>query len=416
MDEKDIPRAEPDKEDDLPEWLKEMVNPTQPVTLPEQDLSDSSHGWRKEAEVSQDGGDDELPVYSSVQDKDHPAEAANEADPLPDWVNVLSSNAADDESSPNAMDNDNRDDPNGDEETTDKINVVNHDDDDEKTAPFEIKQPDHSQQTDFIEISDLDINLQIHPSSNHPTGKQEDELPLPEWLHEMIADEDPLAALDLDAGVDQAEITEWPDLSDEELDSISPEDTLSELSAADSDLPDFIPPDSADRLISNEQNQRPEHSETVAATSDLEDTAPVIIKPVSITEDQISEAASTAVVHPLDGGLPSPFQIEGDALEPPPSQLFSLPERLQSARASLEQGNHAEALAVFKAYIERSIYLNEIKTWLLSALQTDTGSPAEIWETLGDLYFQEEDYPASRTAYQKAIQALLLQGNSNETG
>ena len=144
------------------------------------------------------------------------------------------------------------------------------------------------------------------------------------------------------------------------------------------------------------------------------------------TEDEPPEQAAAALedwgqpvpAEDLETTLPvhtfSPMEITPEDPEPDPlplEMINGVPASLFQAKQILEQGQINQAMVVFKPYISRSEYLDEIKQWLLSVDEKFEKNKASLWEALGDISSHQGDYSAALSAYAKAIELLELARN-----
>ena len=150
------------------------------------------------------------------------------------------------------------------------------------------------------------------------------------------------------------------------------------------------------------------------------------VQPEETTEDEPPEQAATALedwgqpapAEDLETTLPvhtfSPMEITPEDPEPDPlplEMINGVPASLFQAKQILEQGQINQAMVVFKPYISRSEYLDEIKQWLLSVDEKFEKNKASLWEALGDISSHQGDYSAALSAYAKAIELLELARN-----
>jgi hypothetical protein len=86
----------------------------------------------------------------------------------------------------------------------------------------------------------------------------------------------------------------------------------------------------------------------------------------------------------------------------------NLPETLNLARELLEHGEMAQALDIFRGYVEQKEHLGVIQLWLSKAVQDPhRANTMEIWELLGDAALENGSSERAIYAYAKAIHLIL---------
>lgn len=228
-----------------------------------------------------------------------------------------------------------------------------------------------SHDEDFVEISEAEITDDIQMNQSNKSSDNED---LPYWLQEMIAE------------------PSENEIDDQEPDSADSRESLDVESESDlffSEKPEeHLPSQESMNDLDESQLDEAEASAQIFTELEAEDTTkPVIIQ----NENQITPE------------IPVMEDVEENDLDLPEE----MPEILSSAKMLLEEGKYSQAIEAINTNQENSQYKDEIRTWLLSAVETDDSGKSDIWEALGDLALSEENPEEALDAYTKAINALM---------
>lgn len=86
----------------------------------------------------------------------------------------------------------------------------------------------------------------------------------------------------------------------------------------------------------------------------------------------------------------------------------SLSEELRKAKEMLLNGETNEAVHLVRNLDERSTYRQEIKTWLIDAVNKIENPSVGFWELLGDIALEDGQPDMAFDAYARAIQSLLI--------
>jgi tetratricopeptide (TPR) repeat protein len=227
-----------------------------------------------------------------------------------------------------------------------------------------------SKQDDFIEIPDLMTN-----NRDEELGKLEDEAlseneELPEWLHEMIAEE-PEASLE--------------------------EKTPSDITEEEAGIEQTI----SEKLIEEEKE-----SDEPTEPMDITQETPV---------EQEEAFIETSTIPDQDEELALEPEIETPPISTPlEEQSPETPKTLRFAKFLLEQGNYNKAVDIINAFIDQPAFTEEIKAWLTDEVNDKAQSNSAVWEALGDIAMNEGDSEQAFNAYAKAVDILLsykTQGN-----
>jgi len=229
------------------------------------------------------------------------------------------------------------------------------------------------EQDDFVEISDLVTNTgddELHGLEDETLSDNEE---LPEWLHEMIAEEPETPFEDTipsvvkeqeDALAGQTSVDEAVEVKEQTDEPTEPIDITQETPVEQGEPPVEIP------TISFEHEEP--FPEIDVGTEDL-----------SITVEEQEE------------------------------QEPETPKTLRFAQFLLKQGDYNQAINIINTYIDKPEYLEEINDLLADAVNDGADQNSAVWETLGDIALNKGDSEKAIHAYAKAINILLgrVEGN-----
>lgn len=221
---------------------------------------------------------------------------------------------------------------------------------------------------EFFDISEADIQDEKQPVQDISSSDEEE---LPSWLQEMITEQPEKEALEqkLEGEDSEAVLEDLPvneEVRDEPIEQDLPQEIKHDLSEAQLDDADMPTPHPSDLMAED-------------------NTKPVFIQ----SEDE--------------------FQPEMPEFEEGNDQDLPdvLPKALNDARMQLEDGDYSGAVEAINACQEKSQYHDEIRSWFLSAAESDTSKTGDIWEAVGDLESSEDNPKQALDAYTKAIRSLL---------
>ncbi len=232
---------------------------------------------------------------------------------------------------------------------------------------------------DFVEISDFmtSESEEKFPKSEDETLADNEELP--DWLHEMIAEEPE------------------PPLEESMPSTVDENGPLEEIATSDEAT---IDPDV-------EEHETDEPTEPVDITQETPVDQEEDIEESDIDDDEEIEAPG----QPIDDVSPVPLTHEADKedkiAEEEQGQEPGMPKMLRFAAFLLEQGDYDQAIDILNSYIDKPEFRGEIKGWLQNVINNGAKNNSAVWEAFGDIAMNEGDSQQALEAYAKAIDILL---------
>jgi len=263
----------------------------------------------------------------------------------------------------------------------------------------------------FIEISEYDMNedvdAELTPNSfEGPDEKQEE---LPDWLKEMIAEEQKLSEEQIKKASVEATL-----MSDEPTKPVpvSETSTTEELEEEKIDDQAAVAPSlNLDEIApENDQLQADENIHIIDFEDESEITEEVLQKepPASFVQElsEISDLEEFPIL--IEESADSEvILIEDTEWEQHDHLPLSFPKALRFAKYLLDQGKIDPAYEIFQNYIAKSEHLPEIKAWVTEAKSEEQLSKSKLWEILGDIAQKQHDHVEALSAYTKSISFLL---------
>ncbi len=330
---------------------------------------------------------------------------------LPDWINELSPRDpeffdSDEESresknQPEYIEMESKDDS----LDTDNDNGSDHDEEQKDFAD----NPDDSEEG-FVEISELDLNSESEPKtgSTQSEERSDEQEELPDWLEDMISEQPeqssekeeinseerifmndeptkpvPIIEDSVSTDDEQQEVEEkfvTPNLTLDEIEITESESQIEEIIH----IVDFNEDTSLEELKTDEELDHGSDQEPLEL-SDEEETPSLVEE--SLDEDDV-------------------ILVEED-WEPHDQESLGIPKSLRFAKYLLDQKEIEPAYKIFETYINKSDYLEEIKTWITDAINNENSSESKLWELLGDIALQKNEHNEALSAYTKSIKILL---------
>ncbi len=225
----------------------------------------------------------------------------------------------------------------------------------------------------FIEIPEYSLNDDSELTERKEEEMIPDEEPLPDWLHEMIAEspdftfEETIPSMVIGSDIEVIEEpTEPVDITQETIIEVE------EAFVAESEVP-------LETIIEEIIEEEPDFIAELVPD-----------QPDSIGENDLKPE-------------------EGDQEE-------DLPSRLLFAKHLLDQGYIQRAAEIFTSFLGQPMYRQQIKDWLMQADDEEKKTNSDLWETLGDIEMRNGNSDLAFIAYAKAINFLLLTvSDSDET-
>ncbi|MEA3328062.1 MAG: hypothetical protein U9R53_12300 [Chloroflexota bacterium] len=366
-------------QEDIPLWLQGIEDSQDEDTIPLKKASDVPDQWVKE--VPEDIGD-------KLSSLDNTEDSPGKEEDIPDWIDdepeSLSERTSDfddieyevkevEESPIEHEDNDLID--------SDMVkvslgeNLIPDENSELIENSFEVVPPEE----EFIEISEADMSNEEQPNRD---GKSSEDEELPYWLQEMIAE--PSDNVSAEKHAEAEKIEEYLEEA-KGLESDIDEDIVLEEAHPSQDLVQDI----GELKISKVESRLHNLSEWMAE----EDTKPVPIQPETPIETEIpvlDEEEKEERVEEIE----QVHQVE-------------MPEELQNAKVLMDEGEYSQAIDAIISCQEKKAYHDDIRSWLMTAVQGDAKGNCEVWETIGDIELSEANPEDALNAYKKAIHFLL---------
>jgi len=270
-----------------------------------------------------------------------------------------------------------------------------------------IDEPDHFDEG-FVEISTYDIDAAEETDVKPPLSQEALEEPeeLPDWLEDMI--------------------TVSPESSSEKDENSNKERTFMD------DEPTKPVPIVEENISKNEQVQEIEETNVTPklavdeiqiseAGPQIEDSIHIVdfdektiedeiearedFSPTSEIEEVNTEGEEETPVKTQDGLELEEIQDEDWELQD--KQSLAAPKTLRFAKYLLDQGEVDPAYEIFQTFVEKSVHLEEIKTWVKEAVGAQDVKNSPLWELLGDIALKQNEPDQALSDYAKAISVLL---------
>lgn len=406
MNEEPQPQEDPSN-DDIPKWLQGLENDEQEESIPNTSKKDVNNSWVPEINhettennhIDRNEWDEE-----EGQEEDHsPVEPFESADQTQETNEFESIEALESEHT--------------EEIKIDELPSVEYSD---EIGP---SLDDLPSSEGFMDISEMEVSGS--PQQEEPIFKDKDEAliegELPEWLQEMIAEQEKSRPGDFEPGTNKEQ-----DLLD---DPTSHQDD----SALDKIASEEIPVDE-DELV-KEIDLVPDHERVVDAGLviedelfvdeeldvevglDAEDEILTDDEDISLPEPPSSIDMETAIAIADDATKPVVISEDDPEIAPENDEITDdepIDEQRELAKMRLYQGDYHQAVPIIQELLEDSSQLNELETWVKEATEGEAKNIKEMWEVLGDISLKQNKPDQALNAYAKAIKCLLADDEVND--
>ena len=268
----------------------------------------------------------------------------------------------------------------------------------------------------FMDISGMDfsdVKKQEEPNIEDDALIEGD---LPEWLQEMIAEEDKPKT-----GETELENLEEQDIIDDQT-HVYDSSNLDQAPSQDEPIEEdglAVKDDVDEDDILEEKHEITSDEEELSSiepTSYLEETAIAIARdettPVVISNDVDHKLPSSPEASITEEPIAEEFIAEEPIAEEP--KLIGKDEQLERAKRHLDQGDFDQALPIVNRLLEENIYTETLETWIKQATEREAKTTSEAWSLLGDITLRQNKPREAFDAYAKAIKYLLINDEVND--
>lgn len=289
--------------------------------------------------------------------------------------------------------------------STDEEKVL-EEDHDEKIRADEPRSSDEG----FVEISEYDIEAfeepEKEPRSLHNAVEEQEELP--DWLEDMISEEQQHAAEGEEKSFDEQfflsdEPTKPVPIIEEIVPETYQEEMIEEIPSVENRILDEI-------NFEETESQMEESIHIVEFDVESEEESQEVNEDFSIQIDQEmteipDEEAPAQVIDEIEDyeEIQEP-DVDWEIYDQQPVEI---PKTLRFAKYLLDQGKIEQADQIFQTYITKADHLEEIKGWVTDAISDDDISQSKLWEILGDIAVKQSEHTEALSAYTRSISTLL---------
>lgn len=89
-------------------------------------------------------------------------------------------------------------------------------------------------------------------------------------------------------------------------------------------------------------------------------------------------------------------------------QVIENAEILEQAKLYIDQGDFYQGLPFIKELVSESSHLEKLELWIIEAVEGEAKANSDVWEVLGDISLKSNKNDQALTAYAKAIKYLLV--------
>ena len=350
--------------------------------------NNETNHWVKEipddSEISEEG------IVENLDDL-----SVNKGD-LPDWINELS---------PTEQENF---DVEGDDQENKKNQEAIQMDRREQEEEFSSIEPKNLDEG-FVEISEYGLEevAEQKEESQIPQDPEDEQEDLPDWLEEMITEDQQPAVEDEEPSFDKSiftsdEPTKPVLISEEPLPEEYQEEIIDDVLSVEDRILDEID-------LEETESQIEENIHLIEFDTDTEIESEELDEDFSIQVDQqiteITDEEPTQVIDEFEDY--EKIQEHDDDWEIYDQQPLEIPKTLRFAKYLLDQGKIDQADQIFQTYIKKAEHLEEIKGWITDAFSDENISQSKLWEILGDIAINQSEHNEALTAYTRSISILL---------
>jgi hypothetical protein len=317
---------------------------------------------------------------------------------LPDWINELS-----------PADQENFDAQGINQENEENREAIQIDTADISMDAEKILETDHNEDMGadepesldegFVEISEVDLVTAEKPDEESilPQYAVEEQEELPDWLEDMISEEQKPAVKEEAISFDEKILS-----SDEPTKPVPIiEETVSE--SYQEEMIEEIP--SVENPILDEINFEETESQIKEDVHIVEFDMETDLEPQELIENFPDEEVPVHVIDEIQGYEKT--QKNEEDWEIYDQQPVEIPKTLRFAKYLLDQAKIDQAYQIFQTYISKADHLEEIKVWVKDAIGKGNLSQSKLWEILGDIAVKQSDHAEALSAYTQSISLLL---------
>lgn len=275
----------------------------------------------------------------------------------------------------------------------------------------------------FMDISEMEVSGS--PQQEEPILKDKDEAliegELPEWLQEMIAEQEKSRPDDFEPDTNKEQ--ELVDDPTSHQDASALDEIASEEIPADEDelVKDFDLVSDDEKVEDAGQDLEDDYfvdkELEIEVGNDVEDAMLTDEEDVSLSEPPSYIDKETAIAIADDATKPVVVSEDGPEIAPEEDATTGdepTEEQHELAKMHLYQGDYHQAVPIIQELLEDSSHLVELETWVKEATEGEAKNIKEMWEILGDIYLKQNKPDQAFNAYAKAIKYLLAEKEVND--